>query len=72
MGIIVLIFNAFGLAALWRGWKIRSKCLFITYFIGSIIGCVVLAVLFVISMTYAVQTGNGIRWGFVVRNETLE
>lgn len=62
MGIMLIVFNSLGLAALWCGRRIRHKCLFIAYFVCSIIGCVVLAALFITSIMYSIGAGAYVRW----------
>lgn len=55
IGILLAITNAFGIASLWRGHKIHSKGLFITYFVCSIIGSVLLVLLFILSVVYSIS-----------------
>lgn len=57
IGVLLVITNAFGIASLWRGREIRFRGLFIAYFVCSIIGSVLLLLLFFLSAVYSLLMG---------------
>lgn len=62
MGILLLLFNALGLVALWRGQRVHSKCLFVSYFACSVVGCIGMAELFIASIVYSIFIAGSYDW----------
>ena len=58
IGVLLVISSSLGLGAVWRGAKIRSKCLFIAYFVCTIVACLFTTGLLIVSVIYATIT-NG-------------